>query len=312
VFERINPKVFEQCFRRWVESIVEAVGAQVIPIDGKTLKGSYDRGQSKSALHLVSAWSSEYRLVLGQVKVADKSNEITAIPALLELLDIAGCIITIDAMGTQTAIASQIFHAKADYVLALKGNHPTVHRQVKDWFDQHLSQGFDGIIHSYDQRVEKGHHRTEKRYCWCVPISQLPTLYNQDDWLGLKCVVMVVRVRHLWNKTTREVQFYLTSLDCDARKLGQAIRLHWGVENGLHWTMDVTFNEDACRIRTGHAPQNLALLRRIALNALNLEQSFKRSNRQKSNRAAMDNNYMLTILAACLFQHDDASKPACQ
>ena len=132
VFERINPKVFERCFRQWVESIVEPVGAQVIPIDGKTLKGSYDRGQGKSAIHLVSAWSSEYRLVLGQVKVAEKSNEITAIPALLELLDIAGCIITIDAMGTQTAIASQIFNAKADYVLALKGNHPTLYGQVKD------------------------------------------------------------------------------------------------------------------------------------------------------------------------------------
>ncbi len=187
VFERINPKVFERCFRQWVEYIVEAVGAQVIPIDGKTLKGSYDREQGKSAIHLVSAWSSEYRLVLGQVKVADKSNEITAIPALLELLDIAGCIITIDAMGTQTAIASKIFNAKADYVLALKGNHPTLHGQVKDWFEQRLSQGFDRIIHSYDERIEKGHHRTEKRQVWCVPISQLPTLHNQDDWVGGCC-----------------------------------------------------------------------------------------------------------------------------
>ncbi|MBV6622639.1 MAG: ISAs1 family transposase [Rivularia sp. (in: Bacteria)] len=312
VFERINPKVFEQCFRHWIESIVECCGAQVIPIDGKTLKGSYDREQNKSALHLVSAWSSKYRLVLGQVKVADKSNEITAIPALLELLDIAGCIITIDAMGTQTAIASQIFNQKADYVLALKGNHPTLHRQVKDWFEQQSLQGFKGVIHSYDRRIEKGHHRTEKRQVWCIPISQLPPLHNHSDWVGLKCVVMVVRVRHLWNKTTREVQFYLTSLDCDARKLAQAIRLHWGIENGLHWTLDVTFNEDTCRIRTGHAPQNLSLLRRIALNALNLEQSFKRSNRQKSNRAAMDNNYMLTILTACLYHHNHVSKPICQ
>lgn len=312
VFERINPKVFEQCFQRWVQSIVETVGVQVIPIDGKTLKGSYDREQGKSALHLVSAWSSEYRLVLGQVKVTDKSNEITAIPALLELLDIAGCIITIDAMGTQTAIASQIYNAKADYVLALKANHPKLHTQVKDWFEQRLAQGFEGITNSYDERVEKGHHRTEKRQVWCVPISQLPPLHHQDNWVGLKCVVMVVRVRHLWNKTTREVQFYLTSLDCDASKLGQAIRLHWGIENGLHWTLDVTFHEDACRVRTGHAPQNLSLLRRIALNALNLEQSFKRSNRQKSNRAAMDNNYMLTILAACLSSYNDASQSACQ
>jgi predicted transposase YbfD/YdcC len=309
--KRINPKVFEQCFRRWVESIVETTGAQVIPIDGKTLRGSYDRTLEKTALHLVSAWSSQHRLVLGQVKVADKSNEITAIPALLELLDIAGSIITIDAMGTQTAIASQIFNAKADYILALKANHPTLHGQVKSWFEQQLLQGFEGIIHSFDERVEKGHHRTEKRQIWCVPVSQLPPLHNHLDWAGLKCVVMVVRVRHLWNKTTREVQFYLTSLDCDACKLGQAIRLHWSVENGLHWTLDVTFNEDACRVRTGHAPQNLSLLRRIALNALNLEQSFKRSTRQKSNRAAMDNNYMLTILAACFSNHD-TSKACCQ
>lgn len=282
VFERINPEVFERCFQRWVQSIVETLGAQVIPIDGKTLIASYDREQGKSALHLVSAWAREHRLVLGQVKVADKSNEITAIPALLELLDLAGCIITIDAMGTQTAIATQIYKASADYVLALKANYPTLHRQVKDWFEQAIAQRFEGITNSYDQRVEKGHHRTEKRQVWCVPISQLPALHNQDDWVGLKCVVMVVRVRHLWNTTTREVQFYLTSLDCDARKLGQAIRLHWGVENGLHWTMDVTFNEDACRVRTGHAPHNLALLRRIALNALNRAQSFKRSNCQKS------------------------------
>ena len=311
VFERINPKVFERCFQRWVQSIVETVGAQVIPIDGKTLKGSYDREQKKSALHLVSAWASEYRLVLGQVKVADKSNEITAIPALLELLDLAGCIITIDAMGTQTAIAAQIYNAKANYVLALKANHPTLHEQVKTWFEQAQALNFEGITFNYDERVEKGHHRTERRQVWTVKVSQLPPLHQQANWLGLKTVVMVVRVRHLWNLTTREVQFYLTSLDSDACKLGQAIRLHWGVENGLHWTLDVTFNEDACRVRTGHAPQNLALLRRIALNALNREQSFRRSNRQKSNRAAMDNNYMLTILAACLSQHDASLSP-CQ
>ncbi|NRB06675.1 MAG: ISAs1 family transposase [Richelia sp.] len=147
---------------------------------------------------------------------------------------------------------------------------------------------------------------------WCVPISQLKTLHNQDNWVGLKCVVMVVRVRHLCNQTSREIQFYLTSFNCDARNLRQVIRLHWGVENGLRWTLDVTFSEDACSVGTGHAPQNLALLRRIALNALNLEQSLKRSNRQKSNRAAMDNNYMLTVLTACLSQQDDTSQPACE
>lgn len=311
VFERINPQVFESCFQKWVQSIVKTIGAQVIPIDGKTLRGSYDREQEKSALHIVSAWASENRLVLGQVKVADKSNEITAIPALLELLSLAGSIITIDAMGTQTAIASQIYHAKADYVLSLKANHPTLHEQVKTCFEQALARNFEGINFSYDERVEKGHHRTEKRLVWTIPVSELPPLHQQADWLGLKTVVMVVRVRRLWNKITREVQFYLTSLDSDACKLGRAIRLHWGIENSLHWTLDVTFDEDACRVRSLHAPQNLALLRRIALNALNSEVSFKRSNRQKSNRAAMDNNYMLTILAACL-SNDETSKSSCQ
>lgn len=312
VFERIDPQAFERCFQRWVSALVETVGVQVIPIDGKTLKGSYDREQQKSALHMVSAWASDHRLVLAQVKVADKSNEITAIPALLELLDLAGCIITIDAMGTQTAIAAQIQQANANYVLALKANHPTLFQQVKDWFDFAQSQKFAGIDISFNERVETGHHRLEKRCCWSVPVSQLPTLYKQADWVGLKSVVMVVRVRHLWNKTTRFVQFYLTSLESDAQKLGRVIRQHWGIENKLHWTLDVTFGEDACRIRTGHAPQNLALLRRIALNALNSEQSFRRSTRQKSNRAAMDNNYMLKILSACLPANEHNSEPPCQ
>ena len=215
-------------------------------------------------------------------------------------------------MGTQTAIAAQIYNSDADYILALKANHPTLHEQVKTWFEQARISNFEGISFSYDERVEKGHHRIERRQVWTVPVSQLPPLHQQADWLGLKTVVMMVRVRQLWNKTTHEIMFYLTSLENDAGKIGRAIRCHWGVENSLHWSLDVTFNEDACRVRTGHAPQNLALLRRIALNALNLEQSCKRSNRQKSNRAAMDNNYMLTILAACLSQHDDASESACQ
>jgi predicted transposase YbfD/YdcC len=312
VFERIDPNVFEQCFRCWVSALIGSVGVQVIPIDGKTLKGSYDREQQKTALHVVSAWASEHRLVLGQVKVSDKSNEITAIPALLELLDLSGCIITIDAMGAQTAIATQIHNAKADYVLALKANHPTLYGQIKDWFEQAQVQNFAGIELSFDQQVDRGHHRIETRQIWSVSVSQLPPLHQQADWRGLKSVVMVVRTRQLWNKTTREVQFYLTSLESHAHKIGRAIRLHWGIENKLHWTLDVTFAEDACRVRSAHAPQNLALLRRIALNALNREPSFRRSIRQKSNRAAMDNDYMLKVLAACLPQTDSNSELVCQ
>lgn len=312
VFERIDPQAFERCFQRWVGELVNQLGAQVIPIDGKTVKGSYDREQQKTALHVVSAWASEHRLVLGQVKVSDKSNEITAIPALLELLDLAGCIITIDAMGTQTAIAAQIHQAKADYVLSLKANHPTLYGQVKVWFETAQAQGFAGIEVSVDKRTESGHHRIKTRQVCCVSVTQLPPLHQQEAWMGLQSVVMVVRTRQLWNKTTHEVQFYLTSLESDAATVGRAIRLHWGIENKLHWTLDVTFAEDACRVRSAHAPQNLSLLRRIALNALNREQSFRRSTRQKSNRTAMDDDYMLKVLAACLPQADSNSEFVCQ
>lgn len=312
VFERIDPQAFEQCFQRWVRALVNTLGVQVIPIDGKTVKGSYDREQQKTALHVVSAWASAHRLVLGQVKVADKSNEITAIPALLELLDLAGCIITIDAMGTQTAIATQIYQAKADYVLALKANHPTLYRQVKAWFETAQAQGFEGIELSVEKYTESGHQRIETRQVFCVPVTQLPPLHQQEAWIGLQTVVMVVRTRQLWNKTTHQRQFYLTSLESDAAKAGRAIRLHWGIENELHWTLDVTFAEDNCRVRSAHAPQNLSLLRRIALNALNREQSFRRSTRQKSNRAAMDDGYMLKVLAACLPDADCNSEPLCQ
>ena len=300
VFERVNPEALQRCFLAWVSQIVEATGAKVIPIDGKSIKGSYDRNKKQSALHVVSAWASEHRLMLGQVKVANKSNEITAIPALLELLDITGCIITIDAMGAQTEIARQIVTKGADYILCLKANHPTLYAQVKAWFETALGQGFAGIDHSYDHRVEAGHHRREHRQIWAVPVAVIGNLYQQVQWLSLQTVVFVVRVRHLWNKTTREVQFYLSSLSCDAVRLGRAIRAHWGIENQLHWVLDVTFNEDACRIRNGHSPENFSLLRRMTIGLLNQETSTKRSLKQKAKRAAMNNDYMLQVLSAAL------------
>ena len=251
--------------------------------------------------------------VLAQLKVEDKSNEITAIPALLELLDLTGAIITIDAMGTQTAIADKIIAKKANYVLALKVNHPTLYRQVKEWFEQAQAIQFAGIDVSYDKRIEKGHHRTEIREVLSVPVAAIGELYQPQPWAGIHCVVMVVRVRHLWNKTTREVQFYLSSLTSDAQLLGRAIRRHWGIENEAHWTLDVTFAEDACRIRSFHSPRNFALLRRLALNALNREPTYKRSLRQKSKRAAMDNDYMIQVLSSCFIDHTlDSANSLCQ
>ena len=299
MFEFINPEALNRCFLSWVETLVRKTGGEIIPIDGKTIRGSYDRNQGKSALHVISAWSSEQHLVLAQMKVENKSNEITAIPALLELLDITGAIITIDAMGTQIEIAKKIIDKKADYVLALKANHPTLFSQVSEWFEIAQANNFPGIDVSYDQRIEKGHHRTEIREVWTIPVTAIGALYQPKLWAGLQSVVMVVRLRHLWNKTTREVQFYLTSFLSDAQLIGRAIRKHWGIENEAHWTLDCTFAEDACRIRSFHSPENFSLLRRIALNALNREQSYKRSLRQKMKRTAMDNNYMIQVLNCC-------------
>lgn len=300
LFERISPSSFEQSFQSWLSSLVVDLGAQVIPIDGKTLKGSYDRNREQSALHLVSAWGSENRLFLGQVKVQSKSNEITAIPALLELLDLSGCIITIDAMGTQHEIARCIQAQGADYVLTLKANHPTLYHQVEQWFEITQMSDFEGIEHSYDVRVESGHHRREKRQVTAVSLVQMGDLYKQTQWSGLQTIVRVVRTRYLWNKTSTEVMFYLSSLPADAQRLGKAIRQHWSIENQLHWVLDVTFGEDACRIRTGNAPLNMALLKRWSLNLLNQETSFKRSTRQKAKRASMDTGYLLQVLQASI------------
>ncbi len=299
LFERLDPHQFQQGFQSWVSSLAGLLGATVVSLDGKTHRGSYDREQQQSALQTVSAWASEHRLMLGQVKVEDNSNEITAIPALLELLDLSGCIITIDAMGTQKEIAQQIIEAQADYVLTLKGNHPTLYAQVSNWFESAQAQGWAGIDYSYDERVEAGHHRRETRRLWCVPVEQLGELYQLNQWAGLQTVVIVERTRRLWNQTTHEVQFYLSSLKADAVKIGRAIRQHWGIENQLHWTLDVTFGEDSSRGRRLHGPENLALLRRLALNALNQEQSFKGSLARKRRRAGWNNDYLLQILQAC-------------
>jgi predicted transposase YbfD/YdcC len=296
VFERIDPEALARSLTKWVQQLIPSLEQEIVPIDGKCLRGSYDRENGIKALHLVTAWVAQQNLTLGQIKVEDHSNEITAIPALLKLIDVTGAIVTIDAMGTQTEIVRLIREKKADYVLTLKSNHPTLHSQVKNWFDAARANNFKGITVSFDRRVEKGHHRTEKRLVWAVPLSEFGGLYQQEQWLGLQTIVMVERTRHLWNKVTHQVQFYLSSLPAAAQNLGLAIRTHWGIENQVHWTLDVTFNEDKSRIRSGNAPRNFALLRRMALNALNLEKTLKRSLRQKSKRAAMNNDYMMTVL----------------
>jgi predicted transposase YbfD/YdcC len=296
VFEKIRPQEFERCFELWVREVLDDLLPQFIAIDGKEARGSYDREAGTKSLHLVSAFSTEAQLVLAQTKVSSKSNEITAIPILLDILDIEGSIITIDAMGTQQKIADKIYQAKGDYILSLKANHPTLFQDVNTWFN---SQKTTSILPlPLEHTTEAGHHRIEIRKYWAFSLSQLPPLHESSQWAGFQTVVAVERIRHLRTKTTHEIQFYLSSLSSNSSQINRAIRQHWGIENSLHWVLDVTFNEDACRVRSLHAPHNLALVRRFALNILNCEQTFKGSLKQKSKRAAMDNRYMLTLLAS--------------
>ena len=296
VFARIEPQQFQECFLSWVNSIVGELKLEVIAIDGKTMKQSYDRNDQQKALHIVTAWSSSHQLILGQKKVHKKSNELTAIPELIEMLEIAGSIITIDAMGCQKDITSLIIKKKGDYILALKGNQKLLHKAVKEWFEVAQETDFLGQKYNYYEQVEAGHHRVEKRQVWTVDVSELPPLHNQELWSGLKTVVMIVSERRLWNKTTTDARFYLSSLSSNAEKIAGAIRSHWGIENSLHWTLDVTFCEDKSRIRKKNSPENFALLRRLAINLLKQEKTFKQSLKMKRYRAAMDNNYLVQIL----------------
>ena len=241
---------------------------RVVAIDGKTLKGSYNRGSGVKALQMVSAWASEHRLVLGQCSVSSKSNEITAIPVLLEQLALTGCIISIDALGTQTAIARQIQQQQADYILALKGNHATLFKQAQDWFEHFQAHPGAAVDYTQHQHAESGHHRIESRTLWQFPAAQVFSAAQQSDWAGLLSLVVVHSHRRLWNKDTSEVRYFLSSLAVDAQTFTRYIRAHWGIENQLHWCLDVVFNEDASRIRSYHAPRNISVLRRLALNLL--------------------------------------------
>lgn len=297
VMAMLSPKDLETRFLAWVKCISETLGVELIHIDGKTVRGSYDREGHLKALHSVSAWSSEHGLVLGQQKVDAKSNEITAVPLLLKLLNLKGTIVTLDAMGTQTAIAAEIKQSAGDYVLALKGNQGRLHQRVEQWFEQAQQRGWADIEYQFTETLESGHHRREHRQLWAVPITQLPSLPRQSQWLGLTTVVMVRSTRVLWNKTTTEVRFYLSSLAPDAQRHAQVIRSHWSIENSLHWVLDVTFNEDASRIRQGNAAENMALLRRLSVSLLKREPS-RMSLKMKRYTAALDNGFLLKILAA--------------
>ncbi len=295
VFARLKPEAFQECLWGWLESFRESAAGDVIAIDGKTLRHTFDTAAEKTALHSVSAWSTKDRLTLGQVAVAAKSNEITAIPQLLKLLNLSGATVTIDAMGCQKDIAAGIREEQADYVLALKGNHEHLHAAVQELFTEHLESGLAEHGPGYVHRVEQGHGRHEERHVYALPAPS--TLPGHADWKDLRSVVMVISHRTLRDRETDNVRFYLSSHLPRARKLSTAIRSHWGIENTQHWTLDVAFREDERRNRKEHSPENLAVLNRFALSLLQQDKTTKVGIKCKRNMCGWNDNYLLQILA---------------
>jgi predicted transposase YbfD/YdcC len=295
VFDRLQPQAFHACFRRWVEAITHGLRLRHIAIDGKTLRGS---GSTKlGPLHLVSAWATEQKLSLGQVAVDGKSNEITAIPALLELLDLHGALVTIDAMGCQKAIAEQITARDGDYVLAVKDNQPTLHEDVHQVFVQGLEDDFADVEHRSHTTTEQGHGRTETRRYHLVKVPEA-LARKHAAFAGLRTFGMVFSERRVGQgPTTAETRFYISSLDLKVKAFAEAVRGHWSIENELHWQLDVTFGEDRNRVQKRHGAENLALLRRLTL-ALLKAHPAKESLARKRFAAALDTTFLEEILHA--------------
>ncbi|HIK12065.1 MAG TPA: ISAs1 family transposase [Oscillatoriaceae cyanobacterium M33_DOE_052] len=300
VLAQLDPDELEARFQDWMGSLLDQIGGTLIAIDGKTVKGSYDRQNQIKALQMVSAWSTAHRLVLAQTPVSGKSNEITAIPVLLEQLHVRGTIISIDAMGTHRRIAQQIHAAGADYILALKGNQGFLHKTAVAWFeDQERQQLETEVLQDHYLGVDSGHHRIETRQVWVFRAADVFPAAVCADWSGLQSLVVVRSRRQLWNQTTCETRFFLSSLSEKAVAFAQWIRAHWEIENCLHWCLDVVFGEDASRIRTQNAARNLSILRRLALNLVR-QHPGKGSLKMKRYRASLDNDFLMEILAYSL------------
>ena len=295
VFEALDTATFKACFIEWVKSL-QVIVNQVIAVDGKALRNSADKVEGRSAIHMVSAFATEARLVLAQQAVDEKSNEITAIPKLLKLLNLKGHIVTIDAMGTQKAIAKQIIEQGGDYVLALKGNQGTLNEDVRLFLETEAAKTKNNAISSQCEHVDKGHGRIEIRKCYVS--NQIDWLTQKSQWEGLKSIVMLEETQESKGKISVERRFFISSLDTDAEKLANAIRCHWHVENSLHWVLDVVYNEDRSTVRKGNAAENMAIIRHISLNMLNNTKGKFKSVGIKGLRkkAAWGNQTLSTIL----------------
>lgn len=290
----LKPGEFEKCLLNWITTLQDVTDGQVVAIDGKTLRRSFDAASSKAAIHMVSAWATANHVSLGQVVTEAKSNEITAIPKLLEIIEISGCLVTIDAMGCQTEIAAKIVEQKADYCLAVKGNQPTLHEGIIDFFSDHIEDDFARTKLRQHHTQEKGHGRKETRAYYLCPVPD--DLPDRERWKNLKAIGLAVNTTFRGDKETCEFRYYILSKYVSGKRFADAVRSHWGIENSLHWQLDVTFGEDQSRIRKGHADTNFSLLRRTALSLLKSNKSKKIGVKNKRLSAGWDDDYRLEIL----------------
>lgn len=292
VISSIQPDDFEQRFQKWTQAMVQGAGEKVIAIDGKTLRRSFDNANGKAAIHMVSAWACDNKMVFGQIATDEKSNEITAIPKLLEMLVLDGSVVSIDAMGCQKKIAEKIIENNSDYIFSLKGNHGTLHEEVKLFMDDAIANSGS---YDYSCDTDGGHGRVEIRNVWyCEDVQWIQDL---EDWPGLSSLVAVESKRIIGDKVSTERRYFISSLSgINAETVGRMIRSHWGIENKLHWSLDVSFGEDDCRIRKGFGAENVSRLRRIALNLLKQEKTAKCGIKAKQHKAGWDEQYMLKVL----------------
>jgi predicted transposase YbfD/YdcC len=292
VFGLIDPNAFRDCFIAWTQGLRQTIAEEIIAVDGKTLRRSKARGHGP--LHLVNVWATQNRLILGQWKVNEKSNEITALPALLRALELSGCIVTADALHCQKETAKEISEADADYVLALKGNQGTLHEEVTSFLDDAAKRGWKGVAHAHTASLEKDHGRIEQRQYWVT--EAIGWLADKPQWEKLRSVGLVEATREVEGKVSIERRYYLSSLGADGERFARAVRGHWGIENSVHWVLDVPMNEDQCRVRQKAAAQNLATLRGMCLNLLRQDKTQKCGVRAKQKAAGWNANYLISLL----------------